>query len=230
MKVREINVSKSDQISAEIFFNALTAYYDVSCVAALDMFARTGVLTVKNYVHDVASVDLWELGPEHRDALMAFAPRRLRIGCSYRSLEIEDEKFGLVVVDSPQGIHSDYTGATRVEHFDVMQKIGKILDDRAVIVLYCNHRPYNKDDEGSAGYDEYEEYNFSDWMEWRETFYAVDGCPQDVPLVDMLASYENVLSDQDFAIESVLAVPCFSDVDGRESYATRVALEVVRIP
>ena len=70
MKVREVRVSDADQKSAKILFDTLKSFYDLSKSTALDMFARTGDLTVKNYADDVYELDLWELGSEHLPALL----------------------------------------------------------------------------------------------------------------------------------------------------------------
>ena len=54
MQVRTVNVSDADGRSAELFFDALTGFYDLSKARALDMFARTGQQTVSKYAPSIA--------------------------------------------------------------------------------------------------------------------------------------------------------------------------------
>ena len=67
MQVRVPATTDADRKSSQVFFNALTNFYDFSDTDALDMFARNGQLTVSMYKQKLRSVDAWELGLEqHR--------------------------------------------------------------------------------------------------------------------------------------------------------------------
>lgn len=226
MKVKTYHTSIADQVSARVFFDSLLALYDVTG-PTLDMFARNGELTVTSYKDKIAGpLDLWELGPEHADALRAFQPRDVRIGCSYLHMAATENRYEMVVVDTPQGIHRDGRGHLHAEHFGVVWNIGKLLQPHAVIVLYCNKRPYNRDTEGSHGYDEYAEYDFDTWMEKRAEFYGWKAT--DVPEEAMIEAYRRVLLAQGFKVRGVHITPCHSDVPGKEPYAFRLGLEVVQ--
>lgn len=224
MKVRQTEVSEADRASASIFFDALTRYWDLSEAKALDMFARTGELTVTNYRDAVAEIDLWELNPEHEPALRKFEPNDLKIGCSYQHLDTCEKKYDFIVVDTPQGIHSDHLGMTHVEHFDVLRSLTRIMEERCIVVLYVNMAPYNRDEEGSHGYDEYDEYDFEAWMEYRADVFGTDGL---VVESQALKTYEDIFLSMGYVVRNVLMVPCFSDAPGREPYAFRLALDVV---
>lgn len=228
MKIREVHVTASDIKSAEVFFNALTEFYDVRNGDALDMFARDGKLTVSQYAYKVGNLDTWELMGVHEPALKDFRPRDLVIGCAYQQMLFCKRRYDMIVVDSPQGLHHDYQHMVRVEHFHVLRQIDRLLKDRAVVVLYVNKRPYNRDEIGDHGYDQYDEYNFKQWMLARKEFYDYD--PQNLTEEAALRAYRAVFARQGFAIKSQLLVPCYSDVKGVEPYAFRVALEVERVP
>jgi hypothetical protein len=223
VKVRQVEVSKADSKSAEIFFHALTSYYDLSEANALDMFARTGALTVTNYFYHVEGLDVWELNPDHQSDLEAFSPDEVKIGCSYKHLEECDKQYDLIVVDTPQGLHSDWQGVVHAEHFGVLSKLSRIMAERCIVVLYVNMAPYDKAHHGSQGYDEYEEYNFSEWMRLREDFYEGDFV---VTEAQALAVYEKLFEAHGYCMKSALMIPCFSDVPGLEPYAFRLAIEV----
>lgn len=226
MQIREVNCTDADKRSAGVFFTALKAFYDLSTVTALDMFARNGQLTVANYAGAVEALDVWELMSEHAHDLASFAPREVLIGCSYGHLESCQSTYGLIVIDTPQGIHTDAEGVERFEHFDVLGQIDKLVADKALIVLYVNKRPYDKDEVGDHGYDQYASYDFPRWMERRKEFYGVN--PQDVGEEDAIRAYRRVLMGQGLKLTNVLSVPCYSDVPGFDPYAYRVCLEVAR--
>ena len=225
MKVRQVEVTDSDRISAQIFFQALCQFYDLSEAQALDMFARTGDLTVSNYKPWVKEIDCWELNPEHESALRALDVNDIKIGCSYKTMEECEKQYDLIVIDTPQGIHSDWQGVPQVEHFGVLNKVAKLMKDRCLIVLYVNMYPYNKEEVGSVGYDEYDEYNFENWMEVRKDFYE-----EFSPITEAtaLAAYELFFEAHDYVVKSVMLIPCLSDTGG-EPYAFRVALDLQSI-
>lgn len=224
MKIRVVDVSESDKNSARIFFQALTEFYDISDAEALDMFARDGALTVSCYADKVACLDVWELSNAHHEALTKFSPREIRIGCSYRSIDQSNRTYGLVVIDTPQGVHKDDWGIPRVEHFEVLRRVRRLLKPRALIVLYVNRDPYDRNVTGEHGYDQYDEYNFPQWMKARAQFY---GRAQGITEEQALAGYRRVLGDAGLRVETQLIVPCHSDVPGKPAYAFRLALEVV---
>jgi len=224
LSIREVNCTKADQLSAVAFFDSLTAMYDFKESVALDMFARTGDLTVVNYQDHVKELHLWELMPEHRGALVSRNPTSLQIGCSYETAEKCFTKYDLIVVDSPQGVHSDAEGRVHFEHFDVVRDIlPRLCSESCVIVLYVNKSPYNKDIVGSHGYDKYSEYDYSSWMQARELFYGASQITEEVAI----QAYRVAIGSW-AKVEQVLMVPCFSDVSTLEPYAFRLALKIKR--
>jgi hypothetical protein len=213
----------ADHKGADLFFTALTTYYDLRGMSALDMFARDGDFTDRKSVVLVQELDLWEINPEHTQALNDFKPREVRIGCSYASLKQCQRKYDLVVVDSPQGVYPDYEGKVHAEHFDLIEELPKILKDRAIVVLYVNKEPYNRDLVGDLGYDKYDTYNFDTWMEKRERFYG----KRHVSEADALFAYRYRFALHRFRTVSVLVTPCLQGDPGLPP-TFRLAMELVR--
>jgi hypothetical protein len=226
MQVRTVNVSDADGKSAQLFFDALTGFYDLSEARALDMFARNGQLTVSKYADKVRDVAAWELGPEHESALLALGPNvAVKIGCSYLTASWKDARYDLIVIDSPQGAHKDYMGTVHFEHFDAIQLVKRLAKDRCIVVLYVNRAPYDKNVDGDFGYDQYEEYDFKDWMKARHAFYSHS--PYKLTDAAAIHAYAREFAFMGFDVVNTLVVPCYSDVPRKESYAFRVAFEIV---
>lgn len=234
MKVRETNVSDSDKASAELFFDTLFQFYEPAAWKVLDAFARNGQLTVPNYMDRIKNrIDMWELGPEHADALLGLqanmeAESTIEIGDSYTTALTAEGGYDMIVIDTPQGVHADDQAKSHVEHFDFMRlALDKLIAPRGVLVLYVNRQPYDKNEVGSQGYDEYDEYDFKAWMEARTKFYRCHN-PKNLQMNEALFGYQRLLSICGFELINTVIVPCFSDVPGKEPYAFRIALEVRR--
>lgn len=221
-------IDAADERAAQLFFNALVDFYDLKQLRALDMFARDGMLTVKRYFRDVKSVDCWELNEEHREALKVFHPREIVIGDSYKTVKFCTREYGLIIVDTPQGIY----GGGHVEHFDMIPLLPKIMADRCIVVLYVNKQPYDKFATGHYGRDEYPEYDFKKWMKARDKFYGEvpwgsQHVIQYVTEVDALRAYNHHFLQYGFKAKSTLMIPCYDFADGLPP-SFRVALELVR--
>lgn len=225
MKIRQHGTSESDRFSAQIFFEALASYYDLSDSYALDMFARNGELTVQCYRHKVQHFDAWELSEEHLVALEKLGAWDIKIGCSYaHARTAQEQKYDMIVIDTPQGLHSKADGSRACEHFDAIKAAAPLLKDEGLIVLYVNRKPYDSRIHGSYGYDEYEEYDYDQWMAIRRAFYGSE-------IIDegkALEAYKIALGRLGFGVRDCVIVPCFSDVDGLPPYAFRLGLNVYR--
>jgi hypothetical protein len=225
MKVRSTKIAKSDHDSSELFFAALEPWVP-SAPKTLDMFARDGAITVSKYCEWAGELHLWELGPEHKKSLDKFGATDVKIGCSYEHLRNCTEQFDMVVIDTPQGLHKDYNGVVHAEHFDILKEVGPILREGCWVVLYVNRKPYNKDETGSHGYDEYDEYDFNKWMTRRANFYGAYAL--DVSEEAALRAYRRVLGPQGWSIAQMVLTPCLSDIRNRDNYAYRLGLNVRR--
>lgn len=227
MRVKTVDCTDADVRSASVFFKAVAGIYDLSKVRALDMFARNGQLTISNYRHFVRSFHAWELGPEHEVDLLRLGADEVHIGCSYQQAALCLHRYDMIVIDTPQGLHKDAGGAVHAEHFDALPIAAGLLNERGFLVLYVNKAPYNRDEVGSHGYDEYEEYDFEVWMQRRALFYhsVRSEITEDIALF----AYRELLASEGYKVLSTVSVPCLSDVPGREAYSYRLGLEVERI-
>jgi len=227
MQVRTVDVTDADARSAKLFFDALTGFYDLSEARALDMFARNGQLTIGNYLDKVKTVTAWELNGEHLPALLALGPKvaEVAIGCSYLSAVGATKRYDLIVIDSPQGAHKDFTGGVRFEHFHALRNLKTLAKPRCIVVLYVNKQPYDKAEAGDHGYDAYDEYDFAAWMKERQSFYSHS--PFKISDAVALHAYEREMGFMGFDVVNTVMLPCYSDVPRRENYAMRIGLEIV---
>lgn len=230
MKVREVDTTKADRESAMAMFDALHKLYPLSMMTVLDAFARNGQLTVQSYrpYIDTKNLTCWELGQQHEQDLRELTPN-VKIGCSYQQMELavkSGETFDMIVIDTPQGLHQDFLGVKHVEHFDFLKSSLALLNDNGLIVLYVNKHPYDREDLGSHGYDEYAEYDFKTWMAERKWYYGTEVISES----RAINTYAAMLAREGYRVRQVVTMPCFSDVEGREPYAFRLALDVQRLP
>jgi hypothetical protein len=227
MKVKTVHTTLADQKSAHVFFGALRQMYDLTSMSVLDAFARNGELTVKNYGEVVRRLECWELGWEHKEDLLKITPNVV-IGDSYDALEnavFMEQKFDLIVIDTPQGIHKDGRGQKRYEHWDFLRRSAKLIERTGLFVLYVNKEPYDRDRIGSHGYDEYVEYDYREWMRVRQQYYGSSIITEE----DAISAYRQDLRENGLVVTGILSVPCYSDVPGLAPYAFRLALAVERV-
>ena len=226
--IRRVDTTAADQESARVFFDTLFAVYNLTGASILDAFARNGQLTVSNYVNKLAlpkeQLHLWELMPEHEEALRQYTPH-VRIGDSYQLIQrAPANMYDLIVVDTPQGLHEDKSGKLHAEHWDFVEKSLISLKRSGLLVLYVNKMPYDAREKGSHGYDEYREYNYDVWMEMRRDLYGFERSHADESFV---AAYRRLLKGVGRDVQSMVVTPCHSDVEGLMPYAFRLGLEVV---
>lgn len=231
MQVKTVNATAADKSSAQVLFDSLFGLRELywpgkQTIRVLDAFARNGQLTVSQCVNRPGvTVSAWELGPEHEQALWDLGCAEVAIGCSYeqvqRSTSVTD-KYDLIVIDTPQGLHKSYDGKVRSEHWDFMGQALSLVHQSAVFVLYVNTDPYDARILGEHGYDTYSEYDYDQWMVARRRFYG-----QARPHIDQaLTIYRKVAWSWGWEFNQPLVVPCLSDVPGKAPYAYRVAFKV----
>lgn len=245
MQVKTVDATTADQLSAKLLFRTLFDLSEVYwpeldkkdlAVRVLEPFARNGQLTIKSYSDDYrVCIEAWELSKEHQKALAAIPEvYSVTIGCSYQSLEkywdrLQEVPPDLIVIDTPQGIHTDGYGKKHAEHFDFLEKCLKLYaKSGGVIVLYVNTDPYDARQVGEHGYDTYKEYDFAEWMSAREKFYRSTPVNKagDARPVAALSAYEDMATYFGLRMSHPLMIPCMSDVPGKAPYAFRLAFRV----
>jgi hypothetical protein len=172
-------------------------------------------------------LECWELNPDHEYRLWQLTDK-VKIGDSYKLAQeaIEKEKaYDLIIVDIPQGLHSSSDGRVHAEHFDFLPLAFELLSDEGFIVFNLNRKPYNRDEKGSHGYDEYQEYNYKTWMEKRLEFYGFAYTGHEEMF---LSVYRKKAYEAGFVVKSFLMVPALPNVTGLEIYTSTVAMHLSR--
>ena len=167
------------------------------------------------------------MNPQHASDLYKFT-QQVSIGDSYALAEgaiLSGKRWDMIVIDTPQGLHADSKYGLHCEHFDFFRLSLMMLKDRGLLVLYVNKHPYNKDVVGDHGYDLYDCYSYDTWMEKRRVFYGSDTITEDMAI----RTYREQINAAGMRLQSVLVVPCFSDVQGLEPYAFRLALSIEKL-
>jgi len=230
MRVRKVDTTKADQESAQIFFDQLFRVYDLAKARVLDAFSRNGQLTVASYIQYLedprSQLFCWELCSDHQKDLFTYTDN-VEIGCSYVRIKreiIARSKYDVLVIDTPQGLHKSFDSIVHSEHWDFLGESIPLLADTGIIVLYVNKRPYNREEVGSYGYDEYDEYDFKQWMVRRSQFYNFVSNREE----DYVRRYREFMMEHGLIVKSMVIAPCFSDVVGIPPYSFRLGLEVVR--
>jgi hypothetical protein len=220
----------ADKVSIEAFYEVLFRTYDLEEARVLEAFARDGSVTVAAYVESLQDpwkqLECWELNPEHEHSLHRFTDK-VRIGDSYQFAQqaIENEQtYDLIIIDIPQGLHSSSDKAVHAEHFDFLRLALRMLNDEGFIVFNLNRRPYNRDEKGSHGYDEYAEYNYQSWMQKRQDFY---GCVTDREEI-LLSVYRQRAYEAGYVVKEFVVVPALPNVEDMEIYTSTVAMHLSR--
>lgn len=226
MLTRE-QIDEADFKATDLFFNALMGFYDFSQLDALDMFARDGTLTVCRYADKVKSLALWEINPEWKDALSKFGAKEVHIGCSHEQMFNSEDKFSFIVVDAPQGVYTDWRGTQHSEHFDLIPDLPQIMQDRCIIVMYVNKKPYDASQHGDFGRDVYPNYSYQKWMDRRAAFYDVDDASE-IDIADAMLAYRTAWKEAGYKSISEVVISCYDMGIGMPP-SFRVAFELVKV-
>lgn len=131
---------------------------------ALEVFGRGGDWHTKKYADKVHSLEVWEIDSGWKDQLRKNLPNAaIKIHDSIKHLQDNDnlDHFDFIVIDNPQILFGPTYNDEPVycEHFEVLQQIGKLIDDESVVIFNVNLKPYN-----------YEK--FPKWEKRRKQFYG----------------------------------------------------------
>lgn len=133
---------------------------------ALEMFARDGTWHTIVFANKVKSLEAWEIDPKWKNELKMNLPKaKIRIIDSVKTIQkniTSFTKFNLILIDNPQNTYGpklhEYESYPYCEHFDVIQKIDKLIDREALVIFNVNNRPFNYD-------------SFPLWEKRRKEFY-----------------------------------------------------------
>ena len=156
----------------------------------LEIFGGTGNWHTKVFADKVKSLEVWEIQPELETELRKNLPNStIKIVNSIKHLHSNElEKFELILIDNPMNVFGeDGKNEEYCEHFDVLTKIDRIIDERAIVVFNVNRHPFH-----------YEK--FPRWKKRREEFYGMNET-NDISVEFLLKFYDGFFKDLGFKIK-----------------------------
>lgn len=134
---------------------------DISCLKALEFFARKGNWHTLSYANKVNSIAAWEIEAKYSDDLMANIPHSaIRIGDSFELAKEAQyfESFNFIIFDNPQGVFGKYC-----EHFECISLTPNLISNNGGIVIFnINKNPFSYDKESIWAKKRNKYYNKSD--------------------------------------------------------------------
>jgi len=131
----------------------------------VEVFGRTGEWHTKVYADKVKSLEIWEIDSEWKKQLKKNFPNaKIRIIDSIKLINESTNlpKYDFIIVDNPQNLfRSTKLRARYCEHFEVLTKIDRLIDNYGIIVFNVNPKPFD-----------YEKWPL--WKKRREDFYNIN--------------------------------------------------------
>ncbi len=149
-------------------------------VDALEVFGGDGHNHTKDLASAVASLEIWEIKPEHEAVLQKnFPEATIKITDSYAEINRTSKKYGLVVVDNTTIAYNRY------EHFDLFPALFQVLVDPALVIL--NVIPSTAS-------------NNSEHLKRRQEFYKVVN-PAEISLHEVEKIYRSMAAENNWHVE-----------------------------
>jgi len=121
-----------------------------SSMKVIEMFSRAGNLHTIYYADKVASLEAWEIDPQWETKLQKNLPNaKIIIGDSIDYILNSKNKstFDLILIDAPLNNFgekmSTFTAGPFCEHFDIIEHIGNLISQKAIVIFNVNIRPFN---------------------------------------------------------------------------------------
>jgi hypothetical protein len=162
-------------------FRRLARYgVDPRTLDALEMFGCDGEHHTRDIAAVVATLEIWEIGPQYEPILRKRFPKAdIKITDSYVEIKRTAKQYNLVVVDNNDVAHNHY------EHFDLFPSIFRILTEPAILIL--NVTPKLK-------------VHPAELLRQRKSFYkAAD--PTDITFDEMANVYRTLVAQSGWAVE-----------------------------
>lgn len=138
---------------------------DLEKFTALEMFGRSGTWHTSFFANKVGSMEIWEIDKKWEKKLKNNFPNaKIRILDSIRTIKEEESltKFNLLLIDNPMNTFGQNQGGSDknyCEHFEILSKISKIIQDESLVIFNINRCPFD-----------YDKYPL--WKQRREKFYS----------------------------------------------------------
>jgi len=135
--------------------------YDFSTKNGVEFFGREGDWQTKTIASNIKKIKVLEINDDHFEKLTDNLPSNadVKICDAIKEIDVIQEKFDIISLDNPMNCFGD--NLQYCEHFDILHKIKKIIENEALIIFNVKTKPFN-----------YEE-NFL-WKKRRNEFYNIN--------------------------------------------------------
>jgi len=164
---------------------------DFTNYKALEMFAREGDWQAVEFSRVVASLEAWEINPKFKPKLQENLPNStIKIIDSIKTLQenINLPKFDLIVVDAPMNTYGPKVKGTEYgnysEHFTFLKDIGNIIDEKAILIINTNRKPFDY-------------HKYPEWKKRRDEFYRYKNTG-DIPMDFFVKFYKKFFKNIGF--------------------------------
>ena len=124
---------------------------DLEKFTALEMFGRGGTWHTSFFANKVRSIEIWEIDKKWGKKLKNNFPNaKIRILDSIKTIKEEESltKFNLLLIDNPMNIfgqNQEGSDKNYCEHFEILSKISKIIQDESLVIFNINRCPFDYD-------------------------------------------------------------------------------------
>lgn len=173
---------------------------DVSKFHALEMFGGDGNRVTVYYAKEVASLEIWEIDSQFRDALKERFPNAdIRVVDTFREVKRREATFDFILVDNP----SCRCVGGHYEHFDLFPDVFRLCHDGTIIVVNVIPTLAKNKMTWKGWLDVHQiaraTLRFSAQLRARRNFYKVKNS-QSIPFDVMYTRYERLAKDNGFEI------------------------------
>jgi len=164
---------------------------DIGSCRAVELFGRSGEWHTLFYADLVRTLDIWEIDSAYLPALETnFPAATLKITDSFEEIKRTPKRFDLIVADNPQSIYGE---RRYCEHFELFPDVFRVANDRCVILLDVNIKPYQFE-------------KGSEWWSRRQAFYRTE-TPDLLDLGKISPTYDDLCQSSGFTLDWSFTVP-----------------------
>lgn len=173
---------------------------DINKLKALELFGRKADWHTVLFYKKIKSLEVWEINQNYEEDLKKNLPNAIiKIQDSIETLKESNNlpKFDLILIDNPMNmfgyIDKKNNEKKYCEHFDVIEHIGKIIDNNAILIFNVNRMPFNYTDN-------------NEWRLKREKFYNIKNT-NEISINFLFDFYKKKFETQGFQTEFVFNIP-----------------------
>jgi len=156
----------------------------------LEVFGGSGEFHTRIYAPKVATLEVWEVDPNHEMILKKHFPNaEVKITDSFKEITTTQRTYDLVVIDNPMSTYGQYC-----EHFDLFPNVFRVARRTAILVL--NVIP----EIDAAALKKYPYLFNAEQLARRKTFYSTD-TPEKILLRKMLETYKQMAEESGFIFQ-----------------------------